>query len=138
MSAYGSEHEFSDEDNRVLQSVATATRIAGILNIVLTITVIAVAVRIVQVGSVVAGMGLQETGDAVTVALTALFGVWMIRAARHLTAITKTKGTDVRLLMGAFYELTKIYRVQLWVYLIGMMAVAAIIAIAIKIQIGIL
>ena len=49
----------------------------------------------------------------------ALIGVWTLRAGRHLKLIVRTEGDDIGHLMGAIGELTKLYILQLLLFMLA-------------------
>jgi hypothetical protein len=128
-----SEYEFSNDENRVVGTLATVSRISGWLNLVLAAGMIVVCIKIVSAASLVSGGGaLTAVIVMFSAALLALFGVWLIRAASLLGNIVTTQGSDITHLMAAFRELAKIYRTQFWMWMVGIV----LIGVAIVFRVG--
>lgn len=98
------------------------TRLAGAMQIVAVLEVVAAAL-----GTVPAVTGARThlaTGDVLAalvpigaVIAPLLVGLWTFRAGGHLRLIVRTQGDDIRHLMAAVTELTKLYLLQLWLFL---------------------
>lgn len=52
--------------------------------------------------------------------ITLFIGIWTINAAKAFKAIVETQGNDIENLMGALGELRKLYNLQFWLLLIGL------------------
>ena len=128
-----SEYEFSQPENRVVRSLATVSRIAGWLDLLLAVAIVIVGGKIFSDDP----HSLYVVLDVIVVAFSsvflALFGVWLIRGASHLSRIVTTQGNDVSHLMDAFRELAKIYRTQFWLWMVAI----AFVAVSIILRLGI-
>ncbi|HEX4492154.1 MAG TPA: DUF5684 domain-containing protein [Acidimicrobiia bacterium] len=114
------EYEFDADQNRVVASVARNARFAGAMNLLLTAALVFASVKLAGE----AGWSLSEIGSALIVvamamALTVVYGIWLLRAASRFTKIVSTQGTDMAHLMLAFRELANIYQTQWWLYVIS-------------------
>jgi hypothetical protein len=121
------EYEFDAEQNRVIGAVARNARFAGAMNLVLTAAVMFAAARF---GSA-AGWSLRIIGGALLVvgmvmALTVVYGVWLLRAAASFSQIVTTRGSDITHLLLAFRELTYIYQTQWWLLVLAMFSYASL------------
>jgi hypothetical protein len=54
-----------------------------------------------------------------SVAVPLFVGAWTFRAGGHLRLIVRTEGDDIRHLMAAMAELTKLYILQIWLFLVA-------------------
>lgn len=131
-----SEYEFTGEQNHVIHRLALWARVAGVLNLVLALVLVGTTARMLSHLGVHSFFAVADSGIALgTALLTALFGVWMVRAAGMFGQIVSTQGSDVSILMRAFRELAKIYRTQFWLYMIGFLLVLAFIIASIVIHV---
>jgi hypothetical protein len=59
-----------------------------------------------------------------------LIGVWTGNASRSFKLIVETQGSDIQNLMGALGELRKLYRLQYWLFLLGVLLTAIALVVA--------
>ncbi|MCA9620819.1 MAG: hypothetical protein KC731_17470 [Myxococcales bacterium] len=98
------------------------TRLAGAMQAVAVLEIVGGVVAIFPVWSAVAE-GLRNQAIMATllpiagVLVPLAVGVWTYRAGGHLRLIVQTQGDDIRHLMDAVSELTRLYLLQLWLFL---------------------
>ena len=101
-------YEFSQLENQSFTRLALAMQWVATLQI--TIAGLLGAGAIGQlIKSIQEGSFLTTARSAAYVLVPALIGLWTYRAGRHLRLIVRTQGDDIRHLMGAVSELTKLY-----------------------------
>ena len=98
------------------------TRLAGAMQIVAILEIVAAAVGSVPAVTAVRTHLAASDVLAAVVPLGAvlaplLVGLWTSRAGGHLRLIVRTEGDDIHHLMAAVTELTKLYILQLWLFL---------------------
>jgi len=115
-----SEYEFSADENRVVDRFARVARLAGWLDLVLAAAIVAVGARAyVHFGPASLWGMLDGIAVALSTVFLVLFGVWLIRASSSMSKIVSTQGSDVSHLLSSFTQLTKIYRTQFWLWMVG-------------------
>jgi hypothetical protein len=121
-----SEYEFSADENRVVDRFARVARVAGWLDILLAVAIVGVGMRAyVHYGPASLWGMLDGIAVALSTVFLVLFGVWLIRASSSMAKIVSTQGSDVSHLLNAFTHLTKIYRTQFWLWVVGVCLIAA-------------
>jgi hypothetical protein len=109
-------YEFSALENKRLMRLTGAMQLAAGLEIVVGI----LAVFIAAPAAARALSAHQVLGTLLPIAAVGvplLVGIWTHRAAGHLRLIVRTEGDDIRHLMAAVGELTKLYTLQLGLFL---------------------
>lgn len=95
--------EFTAEENRVLERLATKMNFVGLF---------AVGIAVVMI---LLGITLRDPSPAVNGLLAGLIGFWTARASRQFLLVARTRGHDVSHLMAALDDLRKLYTLQYWV-----------------------
>lgn len=111
-------YEFTALENKKL------TRLAGAMQIVAALEIVAAGLGALR--ALPAFWSGWQTGDVLAsllplaaVIAPLLVGLWTFRAGGHLRLIVRTEGDDIRHLMAAVGELTKLYILQLWLFVLA-------------------
>lgn len=99
------------------------TRLAGAMQIVSVLEIVAASLGAIPAFDAVrthlaSGDVLAALVPVGAVIAPLLVGLWTFRAGGHLRLIVRTQGDDIRHLMAAVTELTKLYILQLWLFLV--------------------
>lgn len=110
------EYEFSQLDNQRF------TRLAGAMQWVASLQLVAAAVGVfVAYPAALAGLRRDSVVDTLlpiaAVLTPTLIAGWTFRAGGHLRLIVQTEGDNIRHLMAAVTELSKLYLLQIWLFL---------------------
>jgi len=110
-------YEFSALENKKF------TRLAGAMQIVAVLEIAAGLLGLVPAWDTIRDALAEPEVLRVLLPLGAvlapmLVGLWTYRAGGHLRLIVRTEGDDIRHLMAAVGELTKLYILQLWLFLL--------------------
>jgi hypothetical protein len=109
----GAEYEFTPEQDETIRTVSSRMRWVGAF-------LIAVGVAAAILGL----LSLSQGGIAVVTLIQAviyiLIGVWTTSAARDFGLIVQTAGSDVSNLMRGFAALRKLYTLQFWLIIAGL------------------
>jgi hypothetical protein len=108
--------EFSAAHNPKFARLAAIMSIVGIIEVIIT--------TLGAGGWLLLVLGLPAIGSVlflylVPIAVPAAIGVWTLRAGQRFRLIATTKGSDVGHLMAAIDELTKLYVLQLVLFLVS-------------------
>ena len=98
------------------------TRLAGAMQLVAMLEIVAALLGAIPAATAARGhLGEGEilAGLVPVAAVVAplFIGLWTFRAGGHLRLIVRTEGDDIRHLMAAVSELTKLYILQIWLFL---------------------
>jgi hypothetical protein len=116
-------YEFSALENKRFTRLAGAMQTVSVLEVMAGLLGIAPAWP-AAVQGFSEGKVLASLLPVAAVVVPVLVGVWTYRAGGHLRLIVRTQGDDIAHLMAAMGELTKLYILQIWLFL---MAVGAVI-----------
>jgi hypothetical protein len=109
----GLEYEFTPEQNETIRTVSSRMRWVGAF-------LIAIGVAAAVLGL----LSLSEGGIALVTIIQAviyvLIGIWTTSAARAFGLIVQTAGSDVTNLMSGFGALKKLYTLQFWLIIAGL------------------
>ena len=112
----GRGYEFTALENKRFTRLAGAMQFVAVLEVAAGLLVVFFAAP-----SAVAGMRAQSVLDTLLpvagIVVPLLVGAWTYRAGGHLRMIVRTQGDDIRHLMAAVGELTKLYILQIWLFL---------------------
>jgi hypothetical protein len=109
----GTQYEFTPEQNETIRTVSSRMRWVGAF-------LIAIGVAAAVLGL----LSLSEGGIAIVTLVQAviyiLIGVWTTSAARSFALIVQTSGSDLSNLMNGFEALKKLYTLQFWLVIAGL------------------
>ena len=115
-------HEFSSLDNQRFTRLAGAMQFVAVLEIACGL-----AFAFIALPSVLEAMRQQSVVKMVTpmgaVLVPPIIGAWTYRAAEHFRLIVSTEGDDIGHLMAAMGELTKLYILQMGLWLVAIVAI---------------
>lgn len=128
-------YEFDSSQNQLIQDLAQKMRLVSYFLIVLgSIIILGGLFTLVNAFRLVSGYQGAESivrqslvsmtgngvGNVIQGTIQILIGSWTLNAARSFRLIVDTQGNDITNLMGALGELRKLYTLQYWVVLIGL------------------
>lgn len=120
-------YEFGRIENQAFTRLAVAMQWVAALELACAALVSVSAIRLL-VDATQRG-AIPEVARALGYMLVpALIGVWTLRAGHHLKLIVRTEGDDISHLMGAVGELTKLYILQLLLFVLAVGFLAFMIA----------
>ena len=100
------QYEFSEEENRLVGSLAKKMKFVGIFGIIFGV------LEILQ--------GIFSDKTAIVQGLISIIiGIWTTKASESFQKIVDTQGNDISYLLGALDQLKKLFSLQYWTYLIG-------------------
>ncbi|WP_413167377.1 hypothetical protein ACL6C3_11885 [Capilliphycus salinus ALCB114379] len=113
-------YEFSSSQNELIGDLAKKMNFVAILLIAFgTLGILTGVINIFT------ALGTAETagivlGNIIQGAFSLLIGIWTRNAAQAFKKIVTTAGTDIENLMMALGELRKLYTLQYWLVIIGL------------------
>ncbi len=116
------QYEFSEQENVLVGDLAKKMKIVGIFGIILG------AVEILS-------SFFGEKGGMISGGISILVGVWTINASKYFQNIVDTSGNDITNLLSALTELKKLYGLQFWTQILGII-LAIVLVIFLLIGIG--
>ena len=110
------EHEFTALDNQrfarlatAMQAVATLKFLCGLFLLVAGLPHFLAAIRSAKLAA--------ASGNLLSMLVPPVIGIWTYRAAKHLRRIVRTQGNDIKHLMAAIDELSRLYILQFGLWL---------------------
>ncbi len=100
------QYEFTDQENVLVNDLAQKMKYVGIFGIIL---------GVVEILSSFFG----EKGGIISGVISIIVGVWTINASKFFQKIVDTTGNDMSNLMSALTELKKLYGLQYWTQIFG-------------------
>jgi hypothetical protein len=100
------QYEFTDQENVLVNDLAQKMKYVGIFGIIL---------GVVEILSSFFG----EKGGIISGVISIIVGVWTINASKFFQKIVDTTGNDMSNLMSALIELKKLYGLQYWTQIFG-------------------
>ncbi len=110
-----------------------------ILDLSKKMTFVSYFAMIAGVLGIISGLITITQGDLSPIiqgVISLLIGIWTINAAKAFKAIVHTQGNDIENLMGALGELRKLYNLQFWLLLIGLIFIGIGLIIALLVVIA--
>lgn len=104
------QYEFNDTQNEIIGSLAKMMKMVGIFLLIIGII------------SLLSGFYNWEDNFMFIVEglIVGVIGFWTFRAAKSFTAIVDTEGNDIVNLMDALVVLSKLFRLQLLLLILGL------------------
>ena len=109
-------YEFSALENKRFTRLALTMQLVALLEMAAALLATPIAYSAV-VAAWNEGRTVSGLLPAATVIVPAVVGAWTFRAGGHLRLIVNTQGDDIRHLMAAMGELTKLYLLQFLLFL---------------------
>jgi hypothetical protein len=112
------QYEFNQGENAVFSTLASSMKF------------VAIALMVLGALSIL----LVLTGDFSTLVSGVVYifiGIWTRSAANSIRAVVDTEGSDIMHLMNAMGDLNKLYNLQKWLLIIGLVLIAVVFALAV-------
>lgn len=107
------QYEFDKSQNELILDLANKMRFVAYLSVAVgTVSFIGGFVDELDIANLIQG------------AIMIIMGIWTIKAASSFKKIVDTKDNDIVNLMGALGELRKLYGLQYWLFIIGLVFIA--------------
>jgi hypothetical protein len=104
------QYEFKPGENRIIGQLASKMHFVGLFLLAMGLLVIAIGVVVVfHIGPIISGT------------LACVVGLWTQRASTSLQSVVQTEGNDMSHLMDALDDLRKLYSLQYWLLVLGML-----------------
>jgi hypothetical protein len=107
------QYEFKPQENKVIGELAAKMHFVGLF-------LLAVGLLVIGIGVVVHHYGPIMTGT-----LFCVVGLWTQRASVSFKGVVYTEGNDISHLIAALEDLRKLYSLQFWLLIIGLVVAAA-------------
>ena len=114
----GTSYEFSAIENRKFTRLAGAMQFVALLEIAGALFAVFLAAP-AALEALEARRVLATLLPVAGVGVPLFVGAWTFRAGGHLRLIVHTEGDDIRHLMDAVTQLTKLYILQAWLFLLA-------------------
>lgn len=106
------QYEFDKSQNELILDLANKMRFVAYLSVAVgTLSFIGGFINGLDVVNLIQGT------------IIVIIGIWTIKASSSFRKIVDTRGNDIVNLMGALGELRKLYRLQYWLFIIGLIFV---------------
>jgi hypothetical protein len=103
------QYEFKPGENRIIGQLASKMHFVGIFLLAMGLLIIAIGVAVVF-----------HAGPIVSGTLACLVGLWTQRASMSFRNVVQTEGRDISHLMDALDDLRKLYTLQYWLLVLGL------------------
>jgi hypothetical protein len=112
------QYEFKASENRIIGQLAWKMNFVGLFLLANGLLIIAI------------GIGVFHAGPIISGTLTCVVGLWTQRASVSFRSVVDTEGHDISHLMKALDDLRKLYSLQFWLVILGLvLAIAGLCAI---------
>jgi hypothetical protein len=113
------QYEFKPGENKIIGQLAFKMHFVGLFLLAMGLIIIAIGVAVVfHVGPIISGT------------LACVVGLWTQRASMSFKNVVQTEGRDITHLMDALDDLRKLYTLQYWLLILGMLlALAGLLAV---------
>ncbi len=112
-------YEFSALENQKFTRLAGAMQLVALLEMAGALLAVYLAAPAAW-HALAARRPLATLLPIASVLVPLLVGGWTFRAGAHLRLIVRTQGDDIRHLMDAVGQLTKLYLLQLWLFVVAL------------------
>lgn len=107
------QYEFDQSQNELILDLANKMRFVAYLSVVVgTLSFIGGFIPELDIANMIQGT------------IMVIMGIWTIKAASSFKKIVDTRDNDIVNLMGALGELRKLYGLQYWLFIIGLIFIA--------------
>lgn len=103
------QYEFKENENRIIGQLAWKMNFVGLFLFANGLLIIAIGV-----------VPLFHYGPIISGALTCVVGLWTQRASVSFRNVVRTEGRDISHLMEALDDLRKLYSLQFWLVILGL------------------
>ena len=104
------QYEFRGTENKIILQLARKMQFVGIFLLIMGLLIIGIGVAVVF-----------HAGPIVSGTLACVVGLWTQRASVSLRSVVKTEGRDITHLMDALDDLRKLYSLQYWLLIVGLL-----------------
>jgi len=113
------QYEFKPGENKIIGQLAFKMHFVGLFLLAIGLIIIAIGVAVVfHVGPIISGT------------LACVVGLWTQRASMSFKNVVQTQGRDITHLMDALDDLRKLYTLQYWLLVLGLLlALAGLLAV---------
>jgi len=113
------QYEFKPGENKIIGQLAFKMHFVGLFLLAMGLIIIAIGVAVVfHVGPIISGT------------LACVVGLWTQRASMSFKNVVQTQGRDITHLMDALDDLRKLYTLQYWLLVLGLLlALAGLLAV---------
>jgi hypothetical protein len=113
------QYEFKPGENKIIGQLAFKMHFVGLFLLAMGLMIIAIGVAVVfHVGPIISGT------------LACVVGLWTQRASMSFKNVVQTQGRDITHLMDALDDLRKLYTLQYWLLVLGLLlALAGLLAV---------
>jgi hypothetical protein len=111
------QYEFKPNENKVIGGLAWRMHFVGLF-------LVFMGMIIIGIGVVTAGHVAIRVGPIISGSLTCLVGLWTQRASVSLRNVVTTEGRDISHLIDALDDLRKLYSLQFWLFMLGLLLAA--------------
>jgi hypothetical protein len=104
------QYEFKTNENRIIGQLASKMHFVGLFLLTMGLLIIGIGVAVVfHVGPIISGT------------LACVVGLWTQRASMSFKNVVQTEGDDITHLMDALDDLRKLYSLQYWLLVLGVL-----------------
>jgi hypothetical protein len=122
-SSRGRGYEFSALENQAFKRLATSMQLVALLELGGVAAFLPTTLGKLR-GAIAAGSVQDMVLAGAWLAVPVLIAAWTFRAGSHLRLIVRTEGDDISHLVGAVGELTKLYLLQLVLFVVAAALIA--------------
>jgi hypothetical protein len=108
------QYEFKPNENKIIGQLASKMHFVGLFLLAVGLLIIAIGVAVVF-----------HAGPIITGALACVVGLWTQRASASFKSVVQTEGKDISHLMDALDDLRKLYSLQYWLLILGLVLALA-------------
>jgi hypothetical protein len=113
------QYEFKANENKIIGQLASKMHFVGLSLLVMGLLIIGIGVAVVF-----------HAGPIVSGTLACVVGLWTQRASMSFKNVVNTEGRDISHLMDALDDLRKLYSLQYWLLMLGvLLALAGLLAV---------
>ena len=120
------QYEFNSSQNELISDLATKMRFVAYFSVAFGVL------------SAIGGLIQFDVAVLIQGTIAIIIGIWTVKAASSFKKIVDTNGNDIELLIGALSELRKLYSLEYWLLIIGLvfLAIALVLTIIFSIIAG--
>lgn len=120
------QYEFNPSQNELISDLATKMRFVAYFSVAFGVL------------SAITGLIQFDVAVLIQGTIAIIIGIWTVKAASSFKKIVDTNGNDIELLIGALSELRKLYSLEYWLLVIGLvfLAIALVLTIIFSIIAG--
>jgi hypothetical protein len=111
------QYEFKPHENKIIGDLASKMHFVGLFWL--------------AVGMLIIGIGVwaHDAGPIITGTLACVIGLWTQRSSVSFKDVVYTEGRDISHLIAALQDLRKLYALQFWLLILGLVLTALVIVV---------